>query len=123
MFLTVFRCLSFCRIFLSIFFSYALLLRELFFLSFPSLSFSLLSSQLHNHFQVFIIRFKSHEVSYLPSITYLQINYIPSITYILISDNSLNDAFFFLVVPYLYYVICLLSSQAAKCKGSNQRLK
>ena len=104
MFLTIFCCLSFCHILLSIFFSYALLLKKLFFLS---ISFSLE----FNSFQVFIILFKSCEIN-LPSI-YLQINYIPSdqLHAFLISDSPVNSAFSFLAIPCLYYVIFLSSSR------------
>ena len=73
------------------------------------LSLSFLSKNLHNSFQVFVILFKSREITitYIPSITSDQLHAF------LISNSSVNYVFSFFAVHCLYYAMCLLSSKSS----------
>ena len=74
------------------------------------LSLSFLSKNLHNSFQVFIILFKSREITYIPSITSDQLHAF------LISNSPVNYVFSFFAVHCLYYAICLLSSKPSNAQ-------
>ena len=84
------------------------------------LSLSFLSKNLHNSFQVFIILFKSREITYIPSITSDQlhaflISKVPWIMYFPLSRSIVY------ITPFVSYP---LNRQMPKCKASsNQRLK